>query len=318
MVRMIAGRLITESTEVEPGVVVVNPTVTWNPSASLVEITLKDWNRDFTEGTLAEWTYVDAEVSTEDPYEGPFCVNLTKTGAYMVQTLDEPVPVYSVYEFSAWFKRKASGDAVILEMRHTDGTVNQVGASLLTDEWFRFYFDRSEMRTDKILSAIAIISVSGDFFVDKVFLGITTDVMAGSVESLQAIPRSLQSEVIARPKGKVLESGDVTFTGAAAAWQLVADHTPDDGDRFELTKILVSCEDAAVYQLRWGGAVIGAEEVYVTGGIPFTDWFPWNYHEMEGDGSLAFELYVIDPSDASTATCYAEIVGEDVLSGFND
>ncbi|GAH30449.1 unnamed protein product, partial [marine sediment metagenome] len=45
MVRMIAGRLIEKTTEVTPGVIVVNPTVTWNPSASIVEITLKDWNR---------------------------------------------------------------------------------------------------------------------------------------------------------------------------------------------------------------------------------------------------------------------------------
>jgi len=315
---MIAGRLITESTEVEPGTVVVNPTVTWNPSASIVEITLKDWNRDFTEGTLAEWTYVDAEISTEDPKEPPFCVNLTQTGAYMVQTLDEPVPVYSVYEFSAWFKRKDSSAAVILEMRHTDGTVNQVGAAILTDEWFRFYFDRSEMSTDKILNAIAIISESGDFFVDKVFLGISNQVIAGSMETMQTIPRSLQAEVITRPKGKVLERGDVTFTGPGADWERVAYHTPDDGDRFELSKILVSCEDAVVYRLRWGGETIGAERVYVTGGLPFTDWFPWNYNEMEGDGSLTFELWVRDPSDASTATCYAEIVGEDVTSGFND
>ena len=315
---MIAGRLITESTEDEPGVIVVNPTVTWNPSASPIQITITDWNRDFTEGTLDEWTYVNAEISTEDPYEGLFCVNLNQTGAYIRQTLDEPVPVYTVYEFSAWFKRKASGDAVILQMNHTDGTVNQVGASLTSDGWNRFYFERAQMSTDKILSAIEIISYAGDFYVDKIFLGISNQVIAGSVETMQTIPRSLQAEVIARPKGKVLERGNVTFTGAAAAWQLVADHTPDDGDRFELSKILVSCEDDAVYQLRWGGAVIGAQRVFVTGGIPFTDWFPWNYNEMEGDGTLTFELYVIDPSDASTATCYAEIVGEDVLSGFND
>ncbi|GAH32603.1 unnamed protein product, partial [marine sediment metagenome] len=84
MVRMIAGRLITESTEEEAGVVVVNPTVTWNPSASPVQITLKDWNRGFELGDLTEWTPVNTEISTDDPYEGTFCVNLTQTGAYMV------------------------------------------------------------------------------------------------------------------------------------------------------------------------------------------------------------------------------------------
>jgi len=286
LVRMIAGRLITESTEVEPGVVVVNPTVTWNPSASVVEITLKDWNRDFTEGTLAEWTYVDADISTEDPHEGPFCVNLTQTGAYMVQTLDEPVPVYSVYEFSAWFKRKASGDAFLLEMRHTDGTVNQVGGSLTRDGWNRFWFDRSEMSPDKILSGIAIRSEVGDFYVDKVVLGIASEVMTGTVEVTQATAESLQAELRPRPKGGILETGSETTTDTYAT---IASVTVTDDKDFQLSKVVVSVEYATWIKYRWAAADISCERLMDEKTI-LLEHFPWDYEEMEGDGAKAFDV----------------------------
>jgi len=187
MVRMIAGRLIERTTEVTPGVIVVNPTVTWNPSASIVQITLKDWNRDFTEGTLDEWTYVDAVISREDPYEGLFCVDLTRTGAYILQTLDEPVPVNSVYEFSVWVRRPTGVDAhYILRMHHTDGTTNEVGGSLTSDGWQRAYFERSMMWADKILSAISIRSYEpdgGQLFVDSMFLGLATEIITGAVDA---------------------------------------------------------------------------------------------------------------------------------------
>ena len=324
MVRMIAGRLITESTEDEAGVVVVNPTVTWNPSASAVEITLKDWNRGFELGDLSEWTQVNAEISTEDPYDGIFCVDLTQTGAYILQTLDEPVPVYAVYEFSAWVRRPNGVVAhFTLRMHHTDGTTNDVAGSLTSDGWERVYFERSYMNTSKILSAVSVRSYAvdgGQLFVDNIFLGIANEIIAGSVETLQAIPESLQAEVIARPKGGVLETDSVT-TQVDPNWQTVVEYPAGDDVlssdwKFELAKILVSCPNAVIYRLRWGTTVISAE-VYVTGGIPFTDWFPWNYYYMRGDGTKTFNIQVMFPAGGAAAVCHAEIVGEYVAWQFN-
>ena len=327
MVRMIAGKLITESTEEEPGTIVVNPTVTWNPSASPIQITLREWNRDFAEGTLEAWTYVDAEISTEDPYEGDFCVELTETGAYIFQTLDEPVPVYAVYEFSVWLKRKVSGDSYTLRMHHTDGTTNDVSGVLTSDDWQRIYFERSMMDTSKILSAVSVRSYEGHFFADKIFLGIATEVIAGSVESLQTIPRSLQAEVIARPKGYEMTGFPKTGSVATSAteWRTVtgAQYTPEDKYKFMLTKILVSCPSDVLYRLCWGEPpfsdddVFSAAQVFVTGGIPFTDWFPWGYHRFWGDGERTFEIQVRAPTADDEDTCYAEIVGEHVETIFN-
>jgi len=327
MVRMIAGKLITESTEEEPGTIVVNPTVTWNPSASPIQITLREWNRDFTEGTLEAWTYVDAEISTEDPYEGDFCVELTETGAYIFQTLDEPVPVYAVYEFSVWLKRKVSGDSYTLRMHHTDGTTNDVSGVLTSDDWQRIYFERSMMDTSKILSAVSVRSYEGHFFADKIFLGIATEVIAGSVESLQTIPRSLQAEVIARPKGYEMTGFPKTGSVATSAteWRTVtgAQYTPEDKYKFMLTKILVSCPSDVLYRLCWGEPpfsdddVFSAAQVFVTGGIPFTDWFPWGYHRLWGDGETEFAIQVRAPTADDEDTCYAEIVGEHVKTIFN-
>lgn len=195
MVRMIAGRLIEKTSEVTPGTVVVNPTVSWNPSASTVESTLKDWNRNFELGDLSEWTYVDAEISIEDPKEPPFCVNLTQTGAYILQTLDEPVPVNSVYEFSIWLKRpEGVTSRYILRMHHTDGTTNDVNGALELDGWQRIYFERSMMWADKILLAISIRSYEpdgGQLFVDSMFLGLATEIISGAVDAYVQGPRAL-------------------------------------------------------------------------------------------------------------------------------
>ncbi len=321
MVRMIAGRLIEKTTEVTPGVVVVNPTVTWNPSASSVEITLREWNRGFELGDLSEWTPGNALISTEDPYDGTYCVDLTETGAYILQTLDEPVPVYAVYEFSVWLRRPPGVVAhFTLRMHHTDGTNNDASGSLIRDGWQRMYFGRSIMNTSKILSAVSVRSYSvdgGRLFADKIFLGIATEVIAGSVETLQAIPRSLQAEVIARPMGFEMDGwpkkGSVTTT---ADYATVVEYTVPDDYKFMLAKILVSCPEDVMYRIRWKGSAISAE-VFVTGGIPFTDWFPWGYAKMWGNDILKIDIQVKYPTGGAAAVCHAELVGEYMKYTFN-
>lgn len=122
------------------------------------------------------------------------------------------------------------------------------------------------------------------------------------------VPAGQESEVIAKPKGGVLEKGSVTTTGT---YQTVASRTVTNAKTFQLAKILVSCDTDVMYQLRWNGTVI-SPEVYISAKIPWTDWFPWDYYTMLGDGAKLFDIQVKFPSGSSAGTCHAEIVGEEV------
>lgn len=269
-------------------------------------VTVKDWNRDFELGDLSEWEAVNAEISEADPYEGNYCCNLTDTDASIIQDLDDPMPVNAIFEFSAWFKRKNPGDAVILEMRHTDGSVNQVGASLLTDEWFRFWFDRSEMSPDKILSGIAIRSYAGDLFVDKVVLGIASEAITGTVEVTQATAESLQAELRPRPKGGILVTGK---KDTVVGWDTIASVTVTDDKDFQLSKVVVSVEYATWIKYRWAAADISCERLMDEKTI-LLEHFPWDYEDMEGDGSKAFDVQAKYYEE--TGIVNVEIVGEEV------
>lgn len=122
------------------------------------------------------------------------------------------------------------------------------------------------------------------------------------------IPEGEEAITIARPKGGVLEKGSITTTGS---YQTVASRVVTNGKTLQLAKIIVSCDEDVIYKLRWDGTDISAE-IYVSGGIPFTDWFPWDYYAMAGDGAKAFDIQAKFPSGGSAGTCHAEIVGEEV------
>ena len=131
-------------------------------------------------------------------------------------------------------------------------------------------------------------------------------------DARQITPENLQGEMIARPKGGVLETRSIT---TALAWATVVDYVvTSDALKFELAKILVSCPNDILYRLRWNGVVI-SPEVFVTGGIPFTDWFPWEYVNMRGVGT--FDIRACFPVGGAAATCHGEIVGETVAYDFN-
>jgi len=301
-----------------PGQPKFTRSVSVSVDVSPLEPTVKDWNRGFELGDLSEWTPVDAEISEVDPYAGDYCCLLEDTDSEITQDLDDPMPVNAVFEFSAWLKRVAGAAAFVLQMNHTDGTTNQVGGALISDGWKRFWFDRASMRADKILSGITILSEDGDFYVDSIRLGLATEVVTGAVDVSQGVPRALQAEAIARPKGFEMDGfpkkGSVTTT---ATYATVVEYTVPDGYKYELTKILISCPEDVMYKIRWDGTDKSAE-VYVTGGIPFTDWFPWGYIKMWGDDVKKIDIQVKYPSGGAAATCHAELVGEYVLDTFND
>ena len=136
-------------------------------------------------------------------------------------------------------------------------------------------------------------------------------------DSRQITPKNLQGETIARPKGGVRVPGSININTAWADYRTVVEYLVPSADvKFELAKVLVSCPSDVMYRLQWGAVVISAA-VYVTGGIPFTDWFPWDYYPMTGDGTSTFKIQVYDPTGAAVDICHAEIVGEDVPWAFN-
>jgi len=120
------------------------------------------------------------------------------------------------------------------------------------------------------------------------------------------LPAEEQGPVIPRPKGGVLAKGSITTT---SEYQTVAEYTPTAGKTFQLTKILVSPEQDTWVSYWWNGIRISAE-ILLTGKIPFTDWFPWDYYPMQGDGSKKFEVKA--KAYTTEGYCGVEIVGEEV------
>jgi len=269
-------------------------------------VTVKDWNRDFELGNLNEWAAVDAEISTVDPYEGDYCCNLEDTDSSITQTLDDPIPVNAISEFSAWVKRPNGVTHYLLRMIHTDGTTNDVAGSLVAAGWTRAYFDRSLMWPGKILAGIAILSYEGQVFVDKVVLAIAAEIITGTIEVTQATPESLQGELRPRPKGGVLETGSDT---TAAGYATIASVTVTDDKEFQLSKVVVSVEYATWIKYRWDAGDISCERLMDEKTI-LLEHFPWDYEDMEGDGAKAFDVQAKYYEEAGLVN--VEIVGEEV------
>jgi hypothetical protein len=120
------------------------------------------------------------------------------------------------------------------------------------------------------------------------------------------IPQSLQGPVIPRPKGQVQVLGSLTTT---AAYQTIAEYVVTDDFYFELAKIALSCKEDTWIKIRWDSTDISIEYL-VLGKLPFTDWFPWDWVEMLGDGAKKIDIQV--KYDSVEATAYAELVGEEV------
>jgi len=120
------------------------------------------------------------------------------------------------------------------------------------------------------------------------------------------IPAGEEPEYIFRPKGGVLAKGSVTTT---SSYQTVASHTPAAGLTFQLAKIVISAEKAAWVKYRWAGSDISAERLLDDKTI-LIEHFPWDYKEMIGDGSKAFDVQAKYDSEAGKVN--VEIVGENV------
>jgi len=115
-------------------------------------------------------------------------------------------------------------------------------------------------------------------------------------------------QVIPRPKGGVQAVGDITTT---ASYQTVAEYAVTDDKQLQLTKIMISCDKDVQYKLVWDSTDMSIE-VIVPSNTPFTDWFPWDYYLMMGDGIKKIKLQAKYPTDGEAGTCFGEIIGEEV------
>jgi len=146
----------------------------------------------------------------------------------------------------------------------------------------------------KIITAIMIISMASILF----------DVLRRVAAQFAEAP---MMNVVAKPSGKISVSNSVVTTGE---FQTAVEYTPSAGKRFMLTKIVVSCWQEVEAQIFWADEPI--TPIYeISGGIPFTDWFPYDYKNIIGDGVSKVELKVRFPEGGVSAKCYCEIVGEE-------
>lgn len=124
----------------------------------------------------------------------------------------------------------------------------------------------------------------------------------------QPTASELQAELRPRPKGGILAKGAVTTTSAYAT---VATRTVTDAKTFQLSKVVVSASKAAWVKYRWDASDISCERLLDDKTI-LIEHFPWDYYEMEGDGSKAFDVQAKYDSEAGTVN--VEIVGEEVTT----
>jgi len=120
--------------------------------------------------------------------------------------------------------------------------------------------------------------------------------------------------VIPKPTGPIVQQGSLATP--TTTYEVVVSYIPTKDKRFQLTKIAVSCSEDIIVQLTWGGVAITIP-YYVMAKLPFTDWFPIDYHAvtheqyLKGTGTTKLELKAKIPTGGTAAEVNAEIVGEE-------
>lgn len=174
---------------------------------------------------------------------------------------------------------------------------------------------RREARDERVLKALESLGGvrAAAVAVERVTVSpevkdLITQIVNMTVTTMEEVVR----EVIAKPTGKIRNYGSETTTDSYAT---VVKLKPKQGSIFKPTKMLVSCPEDVMCQLKWGGEELGPE-IYVMAKLPFTDWFPYGFRtkqdkDLAGDGNQEFELTVKYPSGGTAATCHAEISGDE-------
>ncbi len=112
-------------------------------------------------------------------------------------------------------------------------------------------------------------------------------------------------KTISRPTGGLYDDGTITTT---SEYQTIATITPQNGYKFQVSKIVISCVKAIWFKLQWNGEDVTHERCMDDKTIVI-EHFPWESFNCEGDGVKTFTIQAKYFSAAGV--CNAEIYGEE-------
>jgi len=115
------------------------------------------------------------------------------------------------------------------------------------------------------------------------------------------------ARIIPVPRGDITRYSKLDPT--TDTYQDVVSYTVTKDKEFHLCKIVVSCTQASWIRIMWGTTQI-YPEVLVGRGVPFTDFFPWDWKPLTGDGSKAIKIQA--KYDITAGRVDAELAGEEV------
>jgi len=121
------------------------------------------------------------------------------------------------------------------------------------------------------------------------------------------VPPEELGRVIPVPLGSIVKRG--TLDPTTDVYQDVASHVVTADKTFHLCKIVVSVNRGTWIRIMWDAEQI-YPDVLVVRGIPFTDFFPWDWNPLTGDGVKAIKIQA--KYEATAGRVDAELVGEEV------
>jgi len=113
--------------------------------------------------------------------------------------------------------------------------------------------------------------------------------------------------IIPKPEGAIPTKGSLAAT--SGTYQNVVAYTVTNTKTFHLSKIVCSCDQDSWVKILWDGSDVSVEYL-ITAGFPFTDWFPWDWQNMQGDGVK--QVVIQGKQKTTSGVIYGEIVGEEV------
>ena len=114
--------------------------------------------------------------------------------------------------------------------------------------------------------------------------------------------------IIPRPTGEKKGKGSIS---TESDYKTVCELTVTKGVTFQLAKIVVSCDKDVMVKVRWDGSDVSIEYL-IPLKTPFTDWFPWDWNPMVGDGTKKVDLQAKYPTGGEAGTVFCELSGEEV------
>jgi len=112
-------------------------------------------------------------------------------------------------------------------------------------------------------------------------------------------------DIIPRPRCSLRAFGCTAVD--SKDFYVIASITVPSGRRLHLTKIVASADDDVMIKIAFGGQDITGV-YYVSGSTVLTDWFPYGWNPLTGDGSK--QVAVLAKASFTSANVCADICGE--------